>query len=288
MSANSTNSAKGRMDCGRVTREEIIESYLVGRLSDDEREAFEAHYFECARCFGELQALQAIQRELSQAGARFGRSSTRPVVRWARAAALAAAVVLAVGAILWMRPSVTPGSPEPSIAPPPPSVAHSPAQPPAASEPTSASAVPLEQLVRVEPPRYEPLRLRGVPDEATARFQRGMEQYGKADYGRAADDLREAVELDPDATHARFFLGMSYLLVGQDNAAINQLQSTIALGDSAYLEEAHFYLAKSFLRQKDLSAAEMQLKALIELRGPRMADARQLLAEVQRLKGGSN
>ena len=36
------------MNCGRVTREEIIESYLVGRLSDEDRDAFEAHYFECA------------------------------------------------------------------------------------------------------------------------------------------------------------------------------------------------------------------------------------------------
>ena len=119
--------------------------------------------------------------------------------------------------------------------------------------------------------------MRGVPDEATARFQRGMEQYRKADYGRAADDLREAVELDPDAAHAHFFLGMSDLLLGQDNAAIDQLRATIALGDSPYLEEAHFYLAKAFLRQKDLGAAEMQLKTLIELRGSRTAEARQLL-----------
>ena len=68
MSANTTNSAKGRMDCGRVTRDEIIESYLVGRLSDEDRDAFEAHYFECARCFGDLQALQAIQGELQSGG----------------------------------------------------------------------------------------------------------------------------------------------------------------------------------------------------------------------------
>ena len=83
------------------------------------------------------------------------------------------------------------------------------------------------------------------------------------------------------------FSASSYLLLGQDNAAIDQLRATIALGDSAYLEEAHFYLAKAFLRQKDLGAAEMQLKTLIELRGSRTAEARQLLAEVQRLTGRS-
>ena len=34
------------------------------------------------------------------------------------------------------------------------------------------------------------------------------------------------------------------------------LQATIALGDSPYLEDAHWYLAKAFLRRKDLGAAE--------------------------------
>ena len=136
MSANTTNSSKGSMDCGRVAREEILESYLVGRLSDEDRDAFEAHYFECARCFDELQTLQAIQAELRQAAAEFGRNPTRPLLRWARAAGLAAAVVLAVGVCLWMRPSCQSGSPEPSNAQQPPSLA----QPPSSRRPRASGA----------------------------------------------------------------------------------------------------------------------------------------------------
>jgi len=289
MSANTTSSPKDSMGCDMVAREEILESYLVGRLSVEDRDAFEAHFFECARCFDELQTLQALQRELGQAPVTSTRSPTRLLVGGWRAAALAATVVLAVGVMLLMRPPIPPGSTEPPTAQRPPSPAQPSEQPrPEVPAPPVASAPSLEQLARFEPPRYEPLRLRGVPNEPTARFQRGMEQYRKADYAGAVDDLRAAVELDPDAAHARFFLGISYLLLAQDNAAIDQLQNTIALGDSGYLEDAQFFLAKAFLRRKDLGRAEMQLKKLIEPRGSRTAEARQLLAEVQRLKGRSN
>ena len=40
----------------------------MGRLSEEDRDAFEEHYFECARCFDELQTLQAIREELRPCG----------------------------------------------------------------------------------------------------------------------------------------------------------------------------------------------------------------------------
>ena len=142
-----------------------------------------------------------------------------------------------------------------------------PQEPRATTRADGCAKLSLEQLARVEPPRYEAPRLRSTPDEATARFQRGMGHYRKADYAAAVGDLRAAAELDPDAAHIRFFLGISHLMLGQDDAAIDRLRATIALGDSPYLEEAHLYLAKAFLRRKDLGAAETQLKTLIQLRG---------------------
>ena len=44
MSANATNSSKDTMDCDRVAREEILERYLAGGLSEEDRDAFEEHY----------------------------------------------------------------------------------------------------------------------------------------------------------------------------------------------------------------------------------------------------
>ena len=285
MSENATNSSKGRMDCDRVSHEEIFESYLLGRLSEEDREAFEEHYFECARCFDELQALQAIREEL-RVGSDFGTTTTRPFIAWP-AVGLAAAVLLAVGVVLWMRPQAPSNLPEASrtAAPSPATIPEKPRpdvpERPVASEPS------LELLARVEPPRYEPPVLRGVPDDATARFQRGMDRYRQANYRGAVNELRAAAAQDPDAAHIRFYLGISQLMLGQDNAAIDSLRATIAIGDSAYLEDAHLYLAKAFLRRKDPAAAETQLKEVIKLGGTGSSEARRLLTQLERLKNRS-
>ena len=287
MSADATSSSKRGMDCDRASREEIFENYLADRLSEEDRAAFEEHYFGCPRCFDELQTLQAIREQLRTDGAEFEGNADRTVPRWAQAAGLAAAVILAAGTMLWMRAPV-PSGVQNETAPPLQSQAESPRRPqPQESDRAAASGPSLEQLARIQAPPYQPLRLRGVPDEATARFQRGMERYRKADYAGALAELRGAAELDPEASHIRFFLGICHLMVSEDDAGIEQLQATIALGDSPYLEEAQLYLAKAFLRRKDFGAAEAQLKALIQLRGSKSAEAGRLLMQIQKLKQSS-
>jgi tetratricopeptide (TPR) repeat protein len=273
------------MDCDRASREEIFENYLTDRLSEEDRAAFEEHYFGCPRCFDELQTLQAIREELRD-GAEFEDNAGRTVPRWAQAAGLAAAVVLAAGTMLWMRPSV-PSGVQNETAAPVQSQAESPRRPPPQESERAVPEPSLEQLARIQPPPYQPIRLRGVPDEATARFQKGMERYRKADYAGAVAELRGAAELDPEASHIRFFLGICHLMVSEDDAGIERLQATIGLGDSPYLEEAHLYLAKAFLRRKDFGAAEAQLKALIQLRGSKSAEAGRLLTQIQKLKQSS-
>ncbi len=272
------------MNCDRVAREEVPENYLMGRLSDEDRDAFEQHYFECDRCLDDLRMLQAIQRELPRVDADRETTTTPPWSQWATLTALAATIVLTVGVMLWMRPLLPSGVPEPSDTRLPSQAESSEAPQPPTSEPVVVAGPSLEQLARVEPPPYQPLTLRGVQDEATARFEAGMARYGETDYRAAIPELRAAAKLAPAASHIRFFLGVSHLMGGQDIAAIDELRATIALGDSAYLEEAHWYLAKALLRQKELVAAEAELQTLIELQGTGTSEARRLLTEIQRLK----
>jgi anti-sigma factor RsiW len=54
------------MNCEQVTKEEISEKYLLGRLSEAEQGAFELHFFECERCFEEVESLRMLQTELRQ------------------------------------------------------------------------------------------------------------------------------------------------------------------------------------------------------------------------------
>jgi len=175
------------------------------------------------------------------------------------------------------------GTQRPSGPRPPGSVA-----PPGGSAPPVAQEPSLIQLARVDPPPYEPLTLRGAGDEATRRFHRGMKLYERADYRDAMITLSSAAALDPRGPHICFFLGISHLLLNQNRAAVEWLQATIALGDSAYLEDAHFYLAKALLRQNDLGAAQTHLKRVVQLRDSRSEEARQLLTQLERLRNRSD
>jgi len=281
MSGNTTHSAKSPMDCDRVAREDVLESYLGDRLSPDDRDAFELHYFECERCLDDLRLLESIRAELQPATDASALQTRRRLTWLAPAAGVAALVVLASAVVLWRSREVSIAPPAASTSPsvsgiPAPTTTPAP-QPPPIQRPS------LQELARVEPAPYEPLTFRSAPADA-ASFRRGMERYQQADYRGAIVDLRAALELDAEAPHVRFFLGVSYLLVGEDTAAIDQLRKTVALGDSPYLEEAHWYLAKAFLRRHDVEAATAQLRELVKLRGSWSDEARQLLTQVEKLE----
>jgi len=287
-----------RMACTWTERDEAFEGYLCDSLSPEDRDAFEAHYFECAACFDKLQTYQALRAEL-RAGA--AEVPATPVDRarawrWALVPAAAALVVLAAFA-LWLRGSApvvpegtvavapVPASPAPATAPQAPTVP--PPAAPAAAEPerkpASPAVVALSVLARVEAPIYIPVALRGPRDEAAERFEAAMRHYVNGDYAGAIPVLSGAADLNPNATHVVFFLAICHLLTDRVGAAIEGLQKTIALGESAYLEEAHFYLAKARLRQGDVQAARRDLRQTIERRGRLEGDARRLLAQLDAL-----
>ncbi|MBM4189071.1 MAG: zf-HC2 domain-containing protein, partial [Gemmatimonadetes bacterium] len=41
-----------QLTCDRVDREDLDTRYLAGTLSEADAAAFEAHFFECERCWG--------------------------------------------------------------------------------------------------------------------------------------------------------------------------------------------------------------------------------------------
>ena len=104
-----------------------------------------------------------------------------------------------------------------------------------------------------------------------------MSFYQKGDYVRAIPNLQSAAAVDPQAAHIRFFLGVCLLLAKRTDAGIGKLKEVIALGDSAYLAEAHFYVAKGFLHKGDTSRAKAELKILAESGGSLKEEAVRLL-----------
>jgi tetratricopeptide (TPR) repeat protein len=234
------------MNCERIEREEIIERYLTGRLDRAEQEAFEAHYFSCHKCLEKLEVSRRLQEKLWTEGDKTLPPTAAPrrvgIKRRAWAYSVAAVLFIVAAAALWWQ-LIGPG------------------RPPAGTKETYSS---LTMLARIEPPLYIPSALRGMEDEAAERFRLGMKSYVEGRYGEAIPDLRSASELNPEGAGIRFFLGICLLLIEQTDEGIAELGKTIALGDSPYLEEAHFYLAKAYLGKGDVRAAKKELNWVLE------------------------
>ncbi len=278
------------MICTWIERDEIFESYARGTIARRDRNAFEEHYFECPPCFEKLQVYLALRTETEQYAAESGvpkRARSR-VWRWAWVPA-AAGVVVVVVITAWLnssrpvtRRSTVAGSPQTA-----PAVARSPvpaiATPPASPAPPAPRAVALTTLARVDPPPYIPGMLRGPLDAGAESFDAAMRQYVNGHYRAAIPGLRAAATARPDVAQYLFFLAVCQLLDDQITAAIGGLQKTIALGESPYLEDAHFYIAKARLRQGNLDAARKDLLRAIEQHGMLERDARVLVAQIDAL-----
>jgi tetratricopeptide (TPR) repeat protein len=244
------------MDCALAKERSVAERYLLGQLSEDERVAFEEHFFECDKCFGELETLREIRAQLAEKG---GGSEASHLPRttgklWVLAAGIAATLIaVGVGLRLFL--------------------------------PTHEIPSELVEFVRFDPPEYTPVRLRGATDEAHQRFRSAMELYSAGDFISAIPGLEEAFELDPNAPNISFYLGACYLLTGRNSDGIETLQHTIDLGDTPYLEEALILSAKARLVHGDVSGAKRAFEEAAELGGDFESEARDALAKLREGSG---
>ena len=304
--------------CDWIERDEVFEGYVRDALRPEDRDAFEAHYFECAACFDKIQLYEALQAELAAPPAEEPAAHPARIRPWRWAfVPLAAGLVVLIASVLWFG-SPAPTVPESTLATAPATqqkVVEPPADPTSMRVPSSLSpgssdagkppastneepagpapfaappVVALSVLARVEPPLYVPVALRGPRDDAAEQFDAAMRRYVSGDYAGAIPGLQAAAELKPDVPQTTFFLAVCHLLTGQTDAAAAGLGHTIALGDSPYLEEAHFYLAKARLRQGQVPTAREELRKTIDCHGRLEPEASRLLGQIDALPSGKN
>lgn len=202
------------LSCAEVADRSLVERYVAGRLPRDEAESFEAHYLTCARCREELRLAYGLREALAEPTPAISRRSRRRVwigigVGLAAAAGLAALVLL--------RPSE-----------------------------------PVGQLARLgavaEPPIYLGVQVRATPTRADSVFEAAMTAYVEQRYDAATEGLRRALAAGVDSAPAEFFLAASYLMLDRSREAAQAFRRVIALGDTPYLPESRYYLAKALLR----------------------------------------
>ena len=104
------------IDCAYVEQHDLAALYLAGALPQSEAEAFEAHYFGCERCFGEVRSGGEIRFALGHpAIARASEKAKSPLIWsgdvWSLVAAAAAVAVIVLGIRqLAERPEIIPES----------------------------------------------------------------------------------------------------------------------------------------------------------------------------------
>lgn len=245
------------MQCQDIQAGETGTRYLRGELSGPERDAYEVHYFECERCFTELEALRLMQAGLARQAAAIRAEPLGSRWGWLWIAAPALAGLALLGFFL-MPPS------------PPAAVVVE-----TAKTEAKKPASPLVALARYEAPAYREAYLRGA--DTTPRFRQAMSAYRAQDYASAMKALRTA---GPDA-RTLFFLAASELLNGEAAAAQSTAARVIAAGETPYLEEAYFLRAKANLALNDAAAATADLEKLVALEGDWAAHGRTLLNQVR-------
>jgi tetratricopeptide (TPR) repeat protein len=238
------------VDCAQVERDGITLKYLLGKLDEEDRQAFEEHYFSCSVCYEALEADMALQSELVEDRWQVVEESSPAVWRpqWAFAAA-AAVVVLVLGAVLWFR------VPGPQMQP---------------------SSV-LAELSEVDPPPYAPKSLRGVENQARRELHAAMAPYQKGDFTMAIPLLEAVAQAQPTHPAAHFYLGACLLLTDRPEEALESLSRAVTLGESPFLDWALFYRGKAHLHLGNRDAADDDLSEVAGRGGELAAAAQEIL-----------
>jgi hypothetical protein len=257
------------MNCTDIEREEIIERYLSGGLAEAQRDELEEHYFGCEECFQKLQTYRAVQSAVrldEQSIRAEARVRAFPRLLWP-ALALAAAGFVAFVAMRQQPP-----------APPPVAAAITPA-PPQPERPD-----PLIAMAHFDPPPYRAVMMRDAGSDGQALFDAAMKEYTAARYEQAIPGLRAAASKEPGNVAFRFFLGVTCLLAGQTGSGIPVLRAVIAAGDTPFVNEAWFYMAKAHLALRDVPAARADLEHVAALQRDLAPEAQALLKQLDELK----
>jgi len=227
-----------RGECVEPEVGRLLVRYELGELDAEERERFVDHLLACEACGEELYALGPLMAELGRER-REAREETpapghfpgRPWRAWALAAGLL--LSLATAAFLLLQ-----RAPGPS---------------------------PLEATLRDLPVPVAPYT---VPAEGTLRsgegspFEAAMEAYREGDFATAAEELALIARLEPERWEARFYQGVSLLLIGHAGKAVEVLQPVARQAVGEGREESLYYLALALLKSGRTEEASTELRRL--------------------------
>ena len=266
------------MNCHEIDKNEVIDRYLSGGLSEAEQHIFEDHYFGCEDCFEHLRIARALQAKPKSRQSRSWTLYPSPG-RW-RSVLLPIAALAAVALLItiywnWPTSKVSPFQQDTE------NVA---GRSPVEYKPAEERETLISQLARFEPPPYAPARLRETGDGARVQFDQAMSYYRKGDYNAAIKGLQTTARLSPKAVDVNFYLGACYLLTNQPQRATDALEKATSPNSPVFAEQAHYYLAKTYLQEHNLASARRELESTLTFHGAREDEARRLIQELDKIQ----
>lgn len=99
------NTPTADLTCAVVDERHLELQYVAGRLTPEEAEAFEAHYFGCDRCFALVRRATELRAAAEASPTGWVSAGRRRRASLARFLPLAAVAVLALGVLLWRAPA---------------------------------------------------------------------------------------------------------------------------------------------------------------------------------------
>ena len=114
----------------------------------------------------------------------------------------------------------------------------------------------------VEKARVVDAVLAGVPDNARALYEKGLDAAGKGQDQNAIDNLRAAISLFPKFPLALNELGVEYIKTNQAQKALDPLQAAININPEAFMPSLNLGIALLETQQFVKAAAQLRQAAL--------------------------
>jgi anti-sigma factor RsiW len=246
-------------NCTGKPAEQLVESYLLGTLPEDDALKFEEHYFDCPVCLAQVEALQAVAGKLRSEPRRQARILVPWPIRFAAIGAIAAALFVGFFALRAGHQAQQPLVAQRPASPIPQAV------PPGQAKPATPERAAVSQLADLRLPVFRAANLRG--ENGSLEFAAGMTAYEKQNCPGAVKALAKVRATDEDSRAARFYSGVCEIHDGDLSAAAKTLKSVANAGDSPQQEAALYYLAQIALAGSDRSSARSYLSQTVSLHG---------------------
>ena len=114
----------------------------------------------------------------------------------------------------------------------------------------------------------------------------GILEFKKGNFEKAAGYFKKSLEKDRENCFTQVYLGRSLMEQGDSASAITQLEKSMSFCSAADSDEAHFYSAIAYYRNKQLDRAQARFEELISI-FPNGADVERSQKMLEIIKKGA-